>query len=88
MRKLFRMTNGFNGQINVKFGPVQMVCRGEFDVQELADRNLSKPGEPREREEQLLIVQQEPEAMLGEAVTSTGKVLMPGAADVILVLLN
>ena len=56
-------------------------------LQELADRNLSKPGELREREEQLLVFQQEPEAMLGD-VGHLNRELMPGAADVILVLLN
>lgn len=58
------MPNRLNGQVDVEIGPVQMVGRGKFDVQNLADRDIAKPRKFGERQKQFFIGQQQPEAML------------------------
>lgn len=57
-RKSFGVANGLNGQVDVEVGPVEMVGRGELDVQNLADRDIPKPRKLGERQKQFFIGQQ------------------------------
>ena len=52
------MANGLNGPVDVEVGPVEMAGGGEFDVQNLADRDILKPRKFGERKEQFFIAQQ------------------------------
>jgi len=57
-RKPIWVTNGFNGQVDVEVGPIEVVGGWEFDVQDLADRDIPKPRKFGERQKQLFIVEQ------------------------------
>jgi len=52
------MANGFNCQVDVELGPVQMLGGRLLNVQNLANRCVLKPRELREGQKQLLVTQQ------------------------------
>jgi len=43
-RELVGMADGFDGQIHIEVGPVEVVRLGTFDVRELRDRSVLEPG--------------------------------------------
>ena len=47
------MFDGFDSQVYVKFGPVEMTRLRQLDGQDLLDGRISKPGEVSEAHEQL-----------------------------------
>ena len=61
------MIDGLNRDVHVEIGPIQMMRTGEFDVAQLADRDVSKPREVLECQKPLALAKQEPESF----VTST-----------------
>jgi len=52
------MANGFNCQVDVELGPVQMLGRRLLNVQDLANGRVLKPRELREGQKQFLAAQQ------------------------------
>src|SRR5258707_1354267 len=60
------MADGFDGQIHIEVGPVEVVRLRTFDVRELRDRSVLEPGEFRKRHEQLLRPEHQPEAVSGD----------------------
>ena len=58
------MIDGLDRHVDIEIGPIQMVRMRQLDVAELADRNLSEPGEVLEGQEALLLPEQEPEPVL------------------------
>jgi len=62
--KLLGMTNRFNSQVDIQLRPVKVIGRRKFDMQNLSDRNVSKPWKLSKRKKKLLILQQKPEAVL------------------------
>lgn len=70
-RKGGRITHRLKGKVNVELRPVQMVRCRALHVQELVDRCLSEPRELRKRDEQFLIVDQEPEPVSREEKEET-----------------
>ena len=56
-----------DGQVNVKIRPVQVTRARQLNVRQLGDRGVTKPGGILERDEALLVTDQEPEA-LGRSV--------------------
>lgn len=62
-RKAFRVIERFNGQIDVKIGPVEMMRLWKLDTEKLSDRHVLEPGEMFKRHEEFLASEQEPETM-------------------------
>src|SRR6266705_5596586 len=62
-RELVGMADGFDGQIHIELGPVEVVRLRTFDVNELRDRSVLEPGKFRKRHEQLLRPEHQPEAV-------------------------
>lgn len=58
------MIDGLDRKVHVQIGPVEMVRMREFDVAQLADRNVSKPRKVLECKKPLSLAKQEPESML------------------------
>lgn len=58
------MIAGLNRDVHVEIGPIQMMRMRELNVAQLADRDVSEPGEMLERQEPLALAEQEPESML------------------------
>lgn len=52
------MTNGLYGKVDVEVGPVEVVGRGKFDVQNLADCDIPKSPKFGERQKQIFVGQQ------------------------------
>lgn len=59
------MSYRLDRQIDIQFRPIKMIRRWQFDMQDFPDCGIAKPRELRKRQEQLLGVQQGPEAMQG-----------------------
>src|SRR5690242_10549101 len=57
------MADGFDSQIHIELGPVEVVRLRTFDVRELRDRSVLEPGKFRKRHKQLLRLQHHPEAV-------------------------
>jgi hypothetical protein len=55
---------GTHREVNVELGPVQVIDRRTFHIHELLDRCLPKPRKVGEFQEQLLIIEENPEPML------------------------
>jgi hypothetical protein len=58
------MIDGFNREVNIKIRPIQMMRVRQLDIQELADRHISKPGKVFEGQKDFAIVNEQPKAML------------------------
>jgi hypothetical protein len=75
-------------EIHVEVGPEEVVCRRTLDVQDLPDRRLAKRRARPELDEQLLAVEQQPEAVRGNVRDLNGESASPRCADLNLVLPN
>jgi hypothetical protein len=58
------MGQRFDGKIDVQLRPIEMMRTGELDVQQLADRRVTKPGEIVERKEVFHLIDKQPESVL------------------------
>ena len=58
------MANRLDREINVELGPIETAAMGLFDVAELPDRDITKPGKLVKRQEELLVLEEKPETML------------------------
>jgi len=82
------MIDGLDRNVRVQIGPVEMVRMWEFNVAQLADRNVPKPRKVLECEEPLLLTNQEPEAMLRNVRDFNDRSGPSRVADFILMLQN
>jgi len=57
------MEYGFDGEIDIEIGPVQVVRRLKLNVKKLAYGCISKPRKIFESKKDLLLLDQKPEAM-------------------------
>src|SRR5262249_37167164 len=62
-REAFRMLDRINRQVDVEIGPVEMIRRQPVNTSELCNRRIAEPRELLEREKQLSLVEQQPEAV-------------------------
>ena len=59
------ISNRFNGEIHVELRPVKVIRCRPLDIRQLVDRCLPEPRKLRERDEQFLGIEQQPEAVTG-----------------------
>lgn len=64
-RESLGVSDGLDGQVDVELWPVEVGGAGGLDVGDLVDRRLAKLGKLLERQEQFLVVVQQPEAVPG-----------------------
>lgn len=57
------MANRLDGEIDIQVRPIEMIGRRSLDAGEFVDGGLTEPWELLERQEQLFIGQEQPEAM-------------------------
>jgi hypothetical protein len=60
---LVRMPDRVEGEINVEFGPVEVLGVGAFYMKDRRDASGAEPWELVEREDELLVVGEQPDAM-------------------------
>jgi hypothetical protein len=68
------MIDGLDRHVDIEIRPIQMMRMRQLDVAELADRNLSEPGEVLEGQEALLLPEQEPEPVLRNVGDLNGRI--------------
>lgn len=57
------MLDGFDPQVDVEFGPVEMAGGGFLYIEDLSDWGIFKPRKVVERHKKLLLSHQQPDAM-------------------------
>ena len=62
-RKALWLANGFDGKVHVELRPIQVIFRWPLNFRELLDRGLLEPRKIGARHGQLLVSQQQPEAI-------------------------
>lgn len=65
-RKAFRMLDRLEAQVDVQPRPMEMLPVQQLDVQDARDGGILEPGKLLEGEKELLVADEDPEAMLGD----------------------